>query len=130
MSELGNISFVPGSPILGVQKKCYDCLIQAVFPNTIFDTIYNRIEDMFAPFDTSGIEIPAALGVLAMMRKHDATRVFKTWVHSWATSYRMHEHVLLPCLSGCPGQPDRLAHYLMCPMLYALQVLIPDTPPP
>ncbi len=57
-------------------------------------------------------------------------RVFKTWVNSWATSYRMHEHVLLPCLFGCPGREDKLMHYVMCPMLFALTTMLtPDAPP-
>ncbi len=57
-------------------------------------------------------------------------RVFKTWVNSWATSYRMHEPKLLHCVFGCLIGNDQLSHYVMCPILYALQtLLIPDYPP-
>jgi hypothetical protein len=41
----------------------------------------------------------------------------------------MHEPKLLPCVFGCPASKDQLAHYVMCPILFALQaLLIPDCP--
>ena len=51
---------------------------------------------------------------------HEAMRVFKTWVNSWHTSDRYHESVRLPCLFGCAGSVDKLAHYVMCPYLFDL----------
>ncbi len=49
-----------------------------------------------------------------------AIKVVKTWLNGWATSARMHEEVVLPCLFGCSGKTDDLIHYLQCPHLYAL----------
>ncbi len=51
---------------------------------------------------------------------HEAIRVFKTWVNSWHSSNRYHESIRLPCIFGCAGAVDRLAHYIMCPHLFAL----------
>ena len=54
------------------------------------------------------------------LRKHDAMRIFKTWVNSWATSSRFHEAVQLPCLFGCADGLDQQSHYAMCPILFHL----------
>ena len=69
--------------------------------------------------------------MLRQLRKHDAHRVLKTWVNSWATSTRFHSSVKLPCLFGCEGQEDRLNHYVMCPNLFfLLGQLIPSPSAP
>ena len=61
-----------------------------------------------------------------MIRKFDATCVVKTWANAWATSHRMHEEIVLPCLFGC-SQTDSLRHYLHCPILFGLlRALHPD----
>jgi len=77
---------------------------------------------MFAPFeiDPEGLETHAAFQQLKSLRKHDAMRVIKTWVNSWATSSRYHESVRLPCLFGCPDGLDSQSHYAMCPILFFL----------
>ena len=46
-------------------------------------------------------------------------KVIKTWLNGWITSHRMHEDLLHECLLGCPDQADKLAHYVMCPRIYA-----------
>ena len=52
--------------------------------------------------------------------------VVKTWANAWATSHRMHEEIVLPCLFGC-SQTDSLQHYLFCPILFGLlRALHPD----
>ena len=38
----------------------------------------------------------------------------------WATSVRMHESVLLPCVFGCLDCRDEVCHYLTCPILWQL----------
>ena len=44
----------------------------------------------------------------------------KTWSNSWSTSYRYHEARRLPCLFGCPGEPDSLSHYCQCSVMRSL----------
>ena len=52
--------------------------------------------------------------------------VVKTWANAWATSHRMHETIVLPCLFRC-AQTDSLQHYIFCPILFALlRALHPD----
>ncbi len=101
----------------------------AVLSSNIPATIDKRICDIFSPYDIPLFNYPSICALLKQLRKHDAMRVIKTWVNSWATSYRMHEPVLLPCLFGCANASDQLSHYVMCPILFALQtLLIPDAP--
>ena len=40
--------------------------------------------------------------------------VIKSWGNSWYTSSRLNESPILPCIFGCEGQVDELAHYLVC----------------
>ena len=40
--------------------------------------------------------------------------IIKSWCNSWYTSSRLHESTILPCIFGCEGQDDDLAHYLVC----------------
>ena len=44
--------------------------------------------------------INVALSIMRKFRNHDAMKIVKTWVNSWATSRRYHEPVILPCLFG------------------------------
>ncbi len=135
LSSLGNLGsrdapvFRPGMKAPGLQKSCYSHLLASVFPSDIDTIVSRRIRDMFAPFFVPNFSHSLSSAVLRRMRKHDAMRVFKTWVNSWATSWRMHEPKLLPCVFGCPAGKDQQSHYVMCPILFALQtLLIPDCP--
>ncbi len=116
--------FYPGIKVPQLQKQCYASLLSAVLPSNIPATINKRIRDIFSPYDIPCFNYPSISALLKQLRKHDALRVIKTWVNSWATSYRMHEPVLLPCLFGCDGATDQLSHYVMCPILFALQTLL------
>ena len=109
------------------QKEVHRRLLGSRFPPNIFTTVEGRIRDLFHPYDTSGIELLRAAVILRSLRKHDAHRVLKTWVNSWATSTRFHSDVRLPCLFGCPGHEDRLSHYCMCPNLYGIVRLLCTT---
>jgi len=40
--------------------------------------------------------------------------VLKTWANSWCTTSRYHEDTSWPCIFGCQGAKDELAHYLCC----------------
>ena len=58
----------------------------------------------------------------------DKTKVIKTWLNGWATTYRIKGDFKRDCLLGCLGEPDSLAHYLMCPRIYAcLLHVVPST---
>ena len=112
------------------QREVYRKLLEKRFPSGIIDTIRGRIRDMFHPYDTSSIDLqlPRAVCILRTLRKHDAHRVLKTWVNSWATSTRFHSDIRLPCLFGCSGEEDRMSHYCMCPRLYYLMRLMITSP--
>jgi len=44
----------------------------------------------------------------------------KTVTSAWCTSYRMHETHKLCCIFGCRTCPDRIDHYIICPILWSL----------
>ena len=44
----------------------------------------------------------------------------KTVTNAWCTSYRMHETRKLCCIFGCRTCPDRIDHYILCPILQSL----------
>ena len=50
------------------------------------------------------------------------TCFLKTIINSWATSHRMSEGELLPCIFGCECCEDNLKHYLTCEPLWTLVV--------
>jgi len=115
-----------------LQSTMYKSLVLHAFPCNLAQTIYTRIAKLFLPYEVTytSLEISHALDSLRSVRKHDAMRALKTWVNSWATSHRFHEAIRYPCLFGCEGAKDCLTHYVMCPILFALQVqFLPDTPP-
>ena len=58
------------------------------------------------------------------------TSVFKTYINSWATSARMQERRVLPCIFGCDTCRDDLQHYLLCPPLWAIVCASATHPPP
>ena len=77
---------------------------------------------MFQPYELDfqqAIHLDRCWGALKKCRVADAVKIIKTWSSGWATSSRYHEGVLLPCLFGCKCI-DKLAHYFVCPHLFAL----------
>ena len=95
-------------------------------------TLMQRIINLFHPFEIKFdgcsshlgaefpiIDLPVALATLGGLGQACAAMVMKTWLNGWVTSHRMHCEVLHSCLLGCPGAPDSLAHYIMCPGIYA-----------
>ena len=57
-------------------------------------------------------------------------QVIKTWVNSWATSYRYHEEPRLPCLLGCANGCDAQHHYVYCTHIRNIQAsLLPPLSP-
>ena len=47
-----------------------------------------------------------------------ATSILKTWAYAWATSRRMHEDAVHPCLFVSGGFRDDQLHYLQCDRLW------------
>jgi len=120
----------------GLQRFAYDNIMATVFParsdTSIIYLCKTRLTQMFAPFDLfaeSDDEIEKAFETLKPMGQHVVVKVLKTWLHGWATSKRMSEDPVLPCLFGCVGQLDSQRHYVMCPHIFALlRYLIGDIP--
>jgi len=105
------------------QKMMYSKLMETFFACDIKDQLVIRLTNMFAPYDldfVNAINLASCINSLKSLRCVDSMRILKTWANGWATSYRMHDPILLPCLFGCVGRPDDLCHYVQCPHLYAL----------
>ena len=103
------------------------------FTNNLHNTIEKRLSDSFNPFTVDfcdTVSLDGCLGALRECSVSVATRVFKGWVNGWATSdrYKNVEVKVLPCLLGCTNCKDSLAHYLICPHLFALwKFFVEDT---
>ena len=122
MSE-SNLQKVP------IQKLVYKELISNRFSNTLNDTFSRRLTSLFLPYELDfqqAILLERCWGTLKKCRVADAVKVIKTWCNGWATSYRYHEGVLLPCLFGCADCKDELRHYFVCPHLFALWTFLAD----
>ncbi len=91
--------------------------------NNILALVKERLAKMFAPSVIDFVEYADAeyaINFTKNIQPASAVKVIKTWLNGWATSDRMHEEVILPCLFGCSGKNDVLNHYLQCPHLFAL----------
>ncbi len=82
------------------------------FVDNFVNTVNRRFNKLLAPrlVHSSVENCGSAAKLLKKFRAHDAMRVIKSWVNSWATSDRYHEPVILPCLFGCVGAVDILDH--------------------
>jgi len=116
------------SEFKALQKTAYSELMGDLFPDnatTSINTIcINRAELMFRPFNIHAdgmINVELAVNILRKVSGHIALKVIKTWLNGWATSHRMHEDTILPCLFGCKDYKDSLPHYIMCPKIFAFQ---------
>ncbi len=109
-----------------LQKKVHKIIMDCAFAlddstNLLF-LVKERVSKLFAPslIDFNNyINVELAVNVAKQLRPASALKVVKTWLNGWATSQRMHEEVILPCLFGCPGKIDMQIHYVQCPHLYA-----------
>ena len=86
---------------------------------------------MFDPFEidfTTKVDLSACFEALLSVGVADRTKVIKTWLHGWATSYRIKGEYLFNCLLGCEDATDSLSHYLQCPRIFgAFSFLWPET---
>ena len=82
-----------------------------------------RLTSLYQPFTfdfNNSISLAASLVQLKRNRVADVMKVLKSWCNGWATSYRYHEDIKLPCLVGCVKCADSMHHYMQCPHLFAL----------
>ena len=114
----------------GVQKFAYSTLLSSVLPDPedqLCQLCEERCSKIFAPYDifddSNGASacLSEALAALKNIGGNCATKVIKTWLNGWATSHRMHEDIVLPCVLGCSVGSDSLNHYVNCPHMYAFQ---------
>ena len=129
-SELRGMMPIPGSEQFtackSLQKQVHKVLMGCAFKDIegaqINVLARDRISKLFAPFHIdfcSEVDVDGAFNLLNHLQPQNALKVIKTWLNGWATSARMHEDILLPCLLGCGTGEDSLKHYLQCPQLYA-----------
>ena len=94
-------------------------------------TLKRRSINLFAPFEidfVNSVNLDSCISALDLISIPDKTKVIKTWLNGWATTYRIKGDFKRDCLLGCLGEPDSLAHYLMCPRIYAcLLHVVPST---
>jgi len=116
-----------------LQKFAYTVIFDEIFPgrpHTQLDSLcLSRCENLFFPYTISaehGANFDAAYKLLCSMEGHIGLKVIKTWLNGWATSHRMHEDHVLPCLLGCNNAQDSLNHYIHCPHLFAMQRFLFD----
>ena len=105
---------------LPIQATAYKSLMQVGFPNDIQAHVSKHLfQYLGVDVDKhTCLDLSECFKQMRKLRKHEAMQVMKTWCNSWTTSYRYHEEVLHPCLLGCPGMKDDLAHYVNCPHIW------------
>ena len=94
-------------------------------------TLMRRITNVFVPYDIDflySVKLDSCISSLKLISVPDRAKVIKTWLNGWATTYRIKGDFFHNCLLGCPSEPDSLAHYLMCPRIFAcMQFVVPST---
>ena len=116
-----------------IQGLAYTNLVECSFANDLESIVSTRLIKMFglAWNHNAGMDFQFkdACNILRSLRKHDAMQVIKTWVNSWATSYRYHEEPRLPCLLGCVDGCDAQHHYVYCTHIRQIQDSLLYSPP-
>jgi len=110
-----------------LQKKVYNILRGEVFPdsglNDLINLLQQRLSIIFQPFVLdfeNTIDLSDLISRLKPVGPNGVSKILKTWLNGWVTSYRMHEGTLHQCLLGCHDGRDSLNHYVQCPHIYAL----------
>lgn len=102
-----------------LQKSVYCSLMDNWIPNSselkLATLIEDRVYRLLSPHDFD-FNVQNCLEVLKAVSSIPlATKVIKTWLNGWISSYRMREDTLHNCLLGCREERDSLQHYLQCP---------------
>ena len=86
---------------------------------------------MFTPYQVdfiSRVNLNLCIISLNSIPVSAQVKVVKTWVNGWATTHRIKGNFFRTCMLGCTDAPDSLAHYLMCPIIYAVCLhVLPNT---
>ena len=96
-----------------VQGIAASNFLATIYPSDLTSVLQRRLRRILGPVFDSGSLDPALI-VLKTLRPFEVMQVIKTWSNAWATSHRFHESGRLPCLMGCPDEPDSLDHYASC----------------
>ena len=64
--------------------------------------------------------LPKLVVTMDKCKLHVRMCLFKTIIGGWTTSWRMHEPVKLPCISGCRGEQEDIKHYVNCSPLWVI----------
>ena len=90
-----------------------------------------RINKLFYPYQldyVGTVNLQQCVNSLNMIPDSARVKVVKTWLNGWATSSRIKGNFQRTCLLGCPDAFDSVAHYLMCPKIYAVgSFVLPST---
>jgi len=114
-----------------VQAIAYRNLFESLHPDDNLKILSRRLHSTLGIFCVEGW-LDDVTPTLRKLKCYEVVQVLRTWSNSWSTSYRYHESRKLPCLLGCPGMPDCIAHYSSCPLIHEYvsatfgQYLFPD----
>jgi len=97
----------------GIQGLASEYFLGEIYPNNVKAVLLRRLQRILGSCFNPG-SLDPALHLLSLMRPFEVMQVIKTWSNSWATTFRFHEAGRLPCLLGCPDEPDSLDHYAFC----------------
>ena len=105
----------PGHPkFKQLQKIAYSSKIGFRFPELVVSLILRRVCIVLAMPDLSNLHIEEAFCIMRKeFNKHSNMSIFKTWIHAWTTSHRIHETPEAPCIFKCGTQDakDCMIHY-------------------
>ena len=107
------------------------------------ELISKRLDCLVPQFgQEAALSVKVLKANLGPFQSHVKMCTIKTLTNAWATSYRYHERILLPCIFGCrkcdystlsfvESPFDTTAHYLRCPILACIvgRTLKWETPP-
>jgi hypothetical protein len=120
---------------LHLQKNLYKVILETCHSPgcdaALKSTLTRRIRSLFTPYDidfVNMVKLDLCTSSLNSISVSDRTKVIKTWLNGWATTYRIKGDFFHSCLLGCNNEPDSQAHYLMCPRIYAsMRHVVPST---
>ena len=117
----------PPPPALGgkIQGELYKVYCQKESCDDLPKAIASKLVTTLGEDVSQNIRLPVdwfakLSAVLPHVKQHVSTCLLKTCVGGWTTSFRRHEVDKLPCIFGCRGEQDTLAHYLLCTPLWQI----------
>jgi len=102
-------------------------LMGSIYPSDIASVLQRRLRRILGSSFNPG-SLDSALQLLPELKPFQVMQVIKTWSNAWATTHRFHESGRLPCLLGCPNEPDSLDHYAFCTRMQGIIQALFGTP--